>query len=104
MHNVYFQRVIHIVHFQQRRGGKALASSSENIDKKSWYSGGISRAESSASPGAVPDESLSGAIIAITKYSAPGLAMAILKAALDIRVIRSFFGSGVGGFGRTGRQ
>ena len=42
----------------------------------------------------------------ITKHSAPGLAMAILRAALDIRVIRSSLGSGGGGlgFGPMGRQ
>ena len=72
--------------------------------------------ESSASPdsrpgwqsGVVPQESFLGAIIAITKHSAPGLAMAILRpgAALDIRAIRSGLGSGGGGlgFGREGRQ
>ena len=53
----------------------------------------------------VPEKSFSGAIIAIMKHSAPGLAMAILRAALDIRAIRSGLVSGGGelGFGRTGR-
>ena len=50
-----------------------------------------------------PGVSFSGDIMAITKHSAPGLAIGILRAALDIRVIRSCFGSGGGGFGRTGK-
>ena len=54
----------------------------------------------------VPEESFSVAIIVITKHSAPGLAIAILRAALDIKVIRSGLGSGGRGlgFGRMGRQ
>ena len=55
--------------------------------------------------GAVPEESFSRAIITIMKHSAPSLAMAILRAALDIRAIWSGLGSGGGGlgFGRMGR-
>ena len=53
-----------------------------------------------------PDKLSSEEIIAIMKHSALGLAMAILKAAFDIRVIRS--DSGLGGvgwvFGRINRQ
>ena len=47
----------------------------------------------------VPEESFLGAIIAITKHSVPGLAMAILRAALNIRAIRAVLGSGGRGLG-----
>ena len=42
----------------------------------------------------------------IMKHSAPGLAIAILRAALNIRAIRPNLGLGGGrlGFGRMGRQ
>ena len=52
------------------------------------------------------DESSLEVIIAITKHSAPGLVMAILRAALDIRVIKSNSGLGDVGwaFSRIGRQ
>ena len=54
----------------------------------------------------VLEELFSGAIIVITKHSASGLAVAILRATLDIRAIQSGLGSGGGGlgFGQIGRQ
>ena len=48
--------------------------------------------------------SSSEAIIAITKYSVPSLAMAILRAAFDIKAIQFGLNSGGEGLGRIGRQ